>query len=618
MCGIFGHVGPLDKHRAIDCLNLLAHRGPDDSGILNTPDVTLGHRRLAIIDTTESGHQPMSYLGGRFWGVFNGEIYNFIELREELSGKGHTFHSNSDTEVLLASFAEWGEQCLDRFNGMWALAIWDTSRKSLFLARDRFGKKPLFYARVSDGFVFASEMKAIMPLLKRICPNIDLIRDASRLFTYESTDECLIDGIRRFPAGHYGWLKEGLLSLRRWWNTLDHIPKVSGRYEEQCEEFRSLLLDSCRLRMRSDVPLATALSGGLDSSSISAAVCSITKGASMPKPDFRRQNTFVATFPGTPLDETKYADRVSSYLDLNTTHVAVDPLKGLSRLSEYMYLFEEIYLTSPVPFMQTYEQVRANGIKVSLDGHGADELFGGYTFDFIHALTDAKFDIAAVRMIVSAYYDSQPQDSSQFSLPPKAVFLLRWYLRQLLSNRCFSAETVGKDAAHPRWRELDSLGKVLYRSTHETILPTLLRNYDRYSMANGVEIRMPFLDHRLVSFAFALPWRSKMRGGFSKAIVRDAMTRYLPTEIAYRKTKIGFNTPIVDWMRGPLKPFILDTVSSVEFKTCQLIDAPTVSAKLLDVVKGERVSFAQGEQAWTLLTPFLWEQSFALGGGRPA
>ncbi len=614
MCGIFGFVGKIPREKAGACLDTLSHRGPDGRGLFQQDAITLGHRRLSILDLSERGHQPMSTPDGRYWITFNGEIYNFVEIRKELSNK-YSFRSESDTEVILAAFELWGEECLHRFNGMWALAIWDTIEQKLFLSRDRFGKKPLFYTSLNDGFAFASEMKALLPLLTSISPNEELIRDTHRIFTYESTSDCLIRGIQRFPAGHRGWFHKGSLRLERWWNTLDHIPETLPKYEDQVARFRELFIDSCRLRMRSDVPLGTALSGGLDSSATITTMAHLAKTESTERMGQSWQHAFVASFPGSDNDETKFAQQVTDYIGIPSTVISVDPLKSIGMLAEYFRLFEEIYITSPIPFMLTYGAIKANGVTVTLDGHGADELFGGYTFNYLNALRDAGPLSFKAKDILDTFYSSQFPNANH--LPPKLLFFLNWQARDIAKRLLGRGRIASVDSGHPNWSRFDHLNRILYVSSHETILPTLLRNYDRYSMANGVEIRMPFMDHRLVTFAFSLPWTSKIRNGFSKAIIRDAVADLMPKSIAYRKAKVGFNSPIVDWMKRPLRPFFLDILASSSFKTCSLINATATANMVCKVIDEPTPNYLQGEAAWTALTPYFWEQTFLKGLGLP-
>jgi len=618
MCGIFGFVGKLHPEQAALCLDTLAHRGPDGSGMWRHGNITLGHRRLSILDLSEGGRQPMAYGGGRYVITFNGEIYNFVELRGELEVLGHRFQSGSDTEVVLAAFAAWGEGCQERFNGMWAFAIWDRSENAIFLSRDRFGKKPLFYTTLPNGeFAFASEMKALMPLLGEVRANRALVMDHTRIFTYEATEECVIEGIQRFPAGHCGWLREGRLTRRRWWCTLDRLPTIPYRYEEQVELFRELFVDACRLRMRSDVPLGTALSGGLDSSATISTMSHIARHGGTSRMGGSWQHAFVASFPGTPLDEVRYARMVTDHIGIEASVIEINPLEAMHELERYFYLFEELYITSPIPFMRTYGAVKSAGISVTLDGHGADELFGGYTFDYLIALRDAGLNLRQAHQIATTYYDSWPEDTEQFAkLPSKMRFIAGQHVRHIARKALGRARDANsRDASHPAWKDLGHLNRQLYISTHESILPTLLRNYDRYSMANSVEIRMPFMDHRIVSFAFSLPWQSKIRGGFSKAVVRDAVAPFMPPQVTYRKTKIGFNSPIVDWMKGPLKGYFLDLVASRSFRECDLINADETARAINHVIKTRAASFSDGERAWTMLTPYLWERAML---GRPA
>lgn len=615
MCGILGYVGHIDRMTFLHCLHPLEHRGPDDMGIWHTPDICLGHQRLAILDLSAKGKQPMSCPDGRYWITYNGEVYNFLELRKELATMGYRFETETDTEVILAAFMAWGAKCLDRFNGMWALAIWDNKEKSLFLTRDRFGKKPLFYAYFPSGFAFSSEMKSLFPLLGQIRPNYGLIRDRKRIFSYEATAECLIQGIKRFPAGHFGWYRNGNLSLQRWWSTLDHLIPVPATYEEQVEQFRELFVDACRIRMRSDVPLGTALSGGLDSSVTFATVAHVANTRPEKRSASDWQHAFVAAFPGTPLDETQYAKLMTDHLGIQATFIDIDPLKALDRLYDYLYLFEELYTTPPIPFMLTYAAMKTQGIKVTLDGHGADECFGGYDFDFLAALEDARLNLRQIRMILSTRYASFPKNSSQFPLPSRFRFWVQWHLARIAKRMRHPSTFRSEGKQNPNWKNLDHLTRQLYFSTHHTVLPTILRNYDRYSMANGVEIRMPFMDYRLVTYAFSLPWTSKIRNGFSKSIIRDAMAFLLPPAVAYRKSKIGFNSPMIDWMKGPLKEFFLDSTETQAFRQCDLINPQVVRRKVKKVIDDPEATFQDAQTAWAMLSPYLWERA-VIGGLR--
>ncbi len=621
MCGIFGIVNEnIAPEKAEFCLNRLMHRGPDGGDLWREDGICFGHRRLAILDLSENGRQPMTVGDGRYEMVFNGEIYNFIEVRKELEALGDTFVGESDSEVLLAAYIRWGKDAFTRFNGMWACAIWDRLQKTLFLSRDRFGVKPLYYTYLDSAktkLAFASEMKALMPLMEKVTPNRAIVCDPVRMVYYESTEECVINGIYRFPAACHGTFDPSQsdwgVVITKYYNTLDHLMKLPSSYEEQVEMCRAIFLDACKIRMRSDVTIGTALSGGLDSSATICAMAHLAKEGTTDRMSNDWQHAFVATFPGTALDESVYAKTVTDYLQIPATFVEIDPCASIDKLEEYIYKLEDVYLTSPIPMMRLYGALRENGTIVTIDGHGADELFGGYTFDFVNALADAHTREER-DMVMTAYIESFPKDGSNMSLsmPTPMGVKLSMAKKKLydLKNHKTQAYKAVRAAGDLRYKKMDHLNKILYASSHETILPTLLRNYDRYSMAASVEIRMPFMDYRMVELAMSLPWTSKLHGGFSKSIIRDACAPFMPGSIAYRRTKIGFNTPIVEWMQGPLREYFTDMVGSTDFANCDLIEAQNVRAMVENVIHNEKATFLDGEKAFSALYPYLWSKAF--------
>jgi asparagine synthase (glutamine-hydrolysing) len=595
MCGILGVVGKINNEQFEYALSKLQHRGPDGYGVWYDDGISLGHRRLSIIDLSENGKQPMLF-ENRYVITFNGEIYNYIEIKNELKNLGYSFRSSSDTEVILAAYDKWGEKCFTRFNGMWALAIWDKKDKKLFLSRDRLGKKPLFYAFIPGGFAFASEMKSLYPLLGSVEKNIPVIQEAIRdVFSYESTDKCLIKGINRFPAASHGTLHNGKLSIEKYWAVLDEPTPVLKTYEEQVEYLRYLFLDACKIRMRSDVQIGTALSGGLDSTATITAMAHVANEQNLAGNTFGSdwQHAYVATFPGSEIDEQAYAKRVVDYLGIGATYITIDPLMNIDKIFYYTYMFEELYLTSPIPFIQLYNNVKSKGTTVTLDGHGSDELFAGYPFQFTKAINDALPNPMAVHRILQTYRNTLLKKNSY--LYDAGTHMYNAVIAYLKEQKRFS--------------NLDFLNNVLYRSTFETILPTLLRNYDRYSMINGVEIRMPFLDYRIVNFAFSIPWDSKIRNGYSKAIVRDSIIPFAPEDIVYRKSKIGFNSPFSEWLKGPLNTWINDEISSTDFKHSELIDQNDVINRIRNIETNDNASFMDGENAWKAFMPYIWEKS---------
>ena len=609
MCGILGVVGRSDPGRFERALDTLSHRGPDGRGVWRSEagDVTIGHRRLSILEPGEGGRQPMSR--GDLLISFNGEIYNFLEIRRHLESEGEVFQTRSDTEVLLAAYCRWGENCLERLNGMWAFAIWNKKKQSLFLARDRFGKKPLFYSFHEGSLIFGSEMKALVSLIGSASPSKDFHWMASHPFDYEATDKCLIQGIRRFPAGSWASITLGDLDRRefcfhRFWETLDHLEEFNDGYDSQVARFRDLFLDSCRLRMRSDVPIGTALSGGIDSSAVACTMRQIAEN----EPDARMarewQHAFVATFPGSELDEREYAESVATHIDSQAHYLPIDPEASLERLDRDLYLFEEIYITSPMPMMRLYGAVREHGVKVTIDGHGADELLVGYA-GFRHTLNDTLFDPKRFDHILETCELPSGRWRDRLAALRDLHGGGRGLIRFLSSRLCDPKQD---DISR---KQLGYLNQVLYDCFHSNVLPTLLRNYDRYSMANGVEIRMPFMDHRLVSYCFSLPWQSKAPGKstLTKMILRDAVGDWMPEKIRNRRSKIGFNTPFLEWMKGPWREFLLDTIRSSAFANCQLIDPASVRQEIESSIENP-VSADRADRAWNDLMPFLWERAF--------
>jgi asparagine synthase (glutamine-hydrolysing) len=617
MCGILGILPKAnDEYLFEDALNKITHRGPDGFGIWHDEQaaISLGHRRLSILDLSESGKQPMHF--GQYVITFNGEIYNFIEIKKELEKKGYQFHTESDTEVVLASFQEWKEGCLHKFNGMWAMAIWDKKNQKLFLSRDRFGKKPLFYAFIGEQMVFASEMKAIFPFLPEVKPSKDFEWCKNNLFQYENTDKTLIEGIKRFPASSYAFYQPFTkeLKIEKYWDTLNNLVDVPEKYEEQAEQFRELFMDACKIRMRSDVAIGTALSGGLDSSATICTMAHIAKQTQQDRVAKDWQHAFVATFPNTFLDESIYAKKVVDYLNIPATYLPIDPAKGIEKLENYLYLFEELYLTSPIPMTDLYGSVKASGVTVTIDGHGADELFAGYGQDIFRAFIDSGVNFKDIQNILNTYKGLRDIEDVQIIKEKVDLYTYWQYVKKAhLGNlnvlKSYIKSILGKKTENIKTKKLGYFNTYLYEIFHQSILPTLLRNYDRYAMANGVEVRMPFLDYRLVSYCFSLPWKSKLRNGYTKAIVRDALKDIMPAEIVWRSTKIGFNTPIVDWMKNEWKEFLLDNIYSTNFENCSLIDKSKVRNQVEYVIKNPQATFGDGERAWTGLMPYFWEKS---------
>lgn len=617
MCGIVGGWGNVSQQRLQTGLRKLAHRGPDGEGFFadENHQIYLGHRRLSILDVSAAGNQPFFY--EHLAIVFNGEIYNFVELRNELRQQGFHFATETDTEVVMAAYLHWGVGCLERFNGMWSFVIWDSKKQECFISRDRFGKKPLFYAFYKDAFLFASEMKAIIPCFDEVEVSEDFDWCNNNILAYEATDKCLIRYIKRFPAGSYAILKKGEQSLRpvRFWETRKELIAVPRRYEEQVEQFRELFIDACAIRMRSDVPIGTALSGGLDSSAVMCTMAHIARNRKPERQATSWQHAFVACFKGTALDERVYAEQVVAYLDVPASYLEIAPTQSPDKLLNYLYFFEELYHTSPVPMIELYSNIKKNGVVVSIDGHGADEMMSGYRSDITKALLDAGLHPGKIRNILSTYQSMISDEAAPDNRPGAGFKEWRKQMhihlngRKNVARHVLGAITGSNKKEDIRNGQLGYYNELLYELFHDTVLPTLLRNYDRYSMAAGVESRMPFMDHRLVSFTFSVPWESKLRNGYTKSLIRDAVRPFMPPDIVNRKSKIGFNTPILEWLRGPWRSFIADTIASASFRNCDLINHSEITRMMDCIWHTDTQDVAHGEYAWFLLSPYFWQQA---------
>ena len=568
-----------------------------------------------------------TYSNAKYTLVFNGEIYNFLELRDELIAKGYIFYTDSDSEVLLASFDAYGSACLNKFNGMWAFAIFNHETKELFLSRDRFGKKPLFYAFTTDKqnqthFVFASEMKAIYPFLKELKPSSSFNEMVhNKIYSYEHTEHTLIYGIKRFPKAHFAIINldsihNGAKSLQaqRYYHILDNLPYDPQKpkpYEDIVAEFRHLFFDSVALRMRSDVCLGTALSGGVDSSATICTMHHISNNDKYTKRSNDWQHACIACFKDTPLDESQYAKIVCEHIHIEGEFLEINPVSHWDKIEQYFYLFEDLYTTSPIPMIATYQAIKQKGVTVTLDGHGADELFSGYGH-LINALWDAKYNIKQIKNILHTINNTRELPKDSLSLYKEGISFLLKNFNKNIRNKMYSPYD-----SNPNFSKLDYCSKWLYELFDQSVLPTLLRNYDRYSMINGVEVRMPFLDHRLVELVFSLPYTYKIRNGFTKALIRDSICDIMPESIIWRKSKMGFASPIIQWMqrdrkRNGLKEWFLDVVHSREFLECNLVKNPkSIRDLTIKICNNDESDYSKGEFVWCGINPYLWQKSLS-------
>ena len=396
MCGIAGAINySLSDEKKSEVIESLRHRGPDSQSSFQSEDgnIWLAHTRLSIIDLSNDASQPMSSVCGRWKIVFNGEIYNYIELRNQLISEGCIFKTQSDTEVFLVGLIKYGPNFQLKCNGMWAFCLWDSEKNETLFGRDRFGKKPLFYAEFKGGLVFASEMKAMIKMLGKACPSniVNKIFSGSNIFKFEYLETTVLKNVNKILPGHYGFYKNCILEKYRWWCTLDHLVDVPKKYDDQVKIFRELLIDAVRIRMRSDVPIGTGLSGGLDSSSIVSVMKFIdNEKANNLNSSSDWQHCFCSSFSNSSIDESKWAKKVCDDLDLNLNIINIKPNSSKWSIEGSLSQVEDPYITIPIPHLETYDAMAKAGIKVSIDGHGVDELFCGYD-NLLVASSDATF-----------------------------------------------------------------------------------------------------------------------------------------------------------------------------------------------------------------------------------
>jgi asparagine synthase (glutamine-hydrolysing) len=612
MCGIAGiwqlDGRPVQPSTIERFIGSLAHRGPDGQGVLieDNGRLALAHRRLAILDRSAAGEQPMRSISGRYDITYNGEVYNFLELRSDLERDGFQFRTDTDTEVILASFERWGSDCLLRFNGMWSFAIWDRHSRSLFLSRDRFGVKPLYIVSGPQRIAFASELKAFLHLDgfdAQASPEAIQARLADNF-----SDHVLLRGVEAIPPGHYVEITPGRTQRTRWWNTLDHLARVPHDLASQAEEFRELLFDACRLRLRSDVPVATSLSGGLDSSSVLCSIASVTEGvgAKRQAPEWRR--AFIAGFEGTVQDEARHAQLVVAQTHATPVMREFSGDQLRADLDSYLYQFEEIGGLLGIASWGLYREMRREGVSVSIDGHGGDELLGGYGVHIMLELLRSTGFFATPRRtldLINTLHGLHPSGSDDSPLnravlaaltipSARAIFRALPYTRsrqerldELVRRHSFIPAAPVDAEARGEEQSIDALGPLtgaLYRSFHRLSLPRILRNFDAHSMGHGVEVRMPLLDWRLVCYAFATPDESKVGNGYAKRLLREAMRGVVPEPVRLRRDKLGYNAPIAQWLDQGLGDWLWDEVNHPEFLRSELWNGQA----LLELARAKR------------------------------
>jgi asparagine synthase (glutamine-hydrolysing) len=573
MCGIAGlfHLEtpkPVDPARVTMMTDAIAHRGPDGADVWTAPGVGLGHRRLSIIDL-EGSPQPMSTVDGALTIIYNGEVYNFAEVKAELQALGVQFRTAGDTEVILLGYRQWGAGVLPRLNGMFAFAIYDARHQSVFMARDRMGVKPLHYVALADGSIaFSSELKGLLanPAVRRE-PDVTAIEDYLT-FGYVPDDACIVAGVKKLPAGTYLTLERGktIPKPTLWWD-LDFTERTTASVGALEEEMRDLLRQAVTSRMVSDVPLGAFLSGGVDSSAVVAFMAEASKAP---------VQTCSIGFDVGALDETRYADQIAQRFatDHRKRMVAVDDFAAMDALSA---AFDEPFAdASALPTWRVCQLARET-VTVALSGDGADEAFAGYRrYKFQHAEEQTrgllpaglrqpvfgalgkyypKADWAPQWMRAKSTFQNLARDGN--SAYARSVAVTMPEMRDALYTKSFQAGLQGHRAEHRYIAAMDqapardALDRAQYADFKIWLPGDILTKVDRTSMNVSLEAREPLLDYRLVEFGARLPVKYRIQGGEGKWLMKKAMEGHLPRDILYRK-KMGFVTPISAWFKGPL------------------------------------------------------------------
>jgi len=599
MCAITGmvssEIGGADIERVKFLNKALSHRGPDGEGIWVDPSgiAIFGHRRLAILDLSADAKQPMISSDGKYVISYNGEIYNFCELQSQLENKGYSFRTKSDTEVILASWQAWGEKMLDRFNGMWSLAIWDIENRKLFLSRDRFGVKPLFYYCDKNSITFSSEL---YPLKNSVFPKPEYDKAIiGRLlvdpFSVEASISTLFKNIHRLLPGHCAVWKSGKMEIKRWWRTTDHLISVPSNWNDREEKFRELFFDSIRIRMRSDVPIGTCLSGGFDSTAVASTMLRMATESQRTRGATVWRHAFVATFPGKDNDERPQAEEASAYVGITPTVVEIRDENALENIEQILGGFDDVYIGLPSAIWMLYRELRRENVLVTLDGHGADELMGAYR-------SEAAGIGYQLRKLFGSLF------SRGGSTRRMADILRRFalaagdccYLREGWQSVGNPLDLVG--IGDPLPKEWGLMNRHLYHMFHATVLPTILRNYDRLSMAHGIEVRMPFMDWRLVSYVMSLPDSCKSNNDYTKVIARRSLHGIMPESIRTMKKKVGFNSPMPSWLNGPLSEWVLNVMSGHVSNYDDIVDTPRILAQINRLTSQKRWDWRSAGRLW--------------------
>lgn len=603
MCGIAGFIdSKLSREIAqgtIDSmLESISHRGPDATSNWVEMPVVLGHNRLSIIDLSDDGIQPMHHFDSVI--VFNGEIYNYLEIRKVLIEKGYQFKTQTDTEVILAAYREYGSKCVDHFIGMWAFALWDKQTKRLFCSRDRFGIKPFYYILEGDRFYFGSEYKALKksPLFTNDL-NLDQVSRGLQLGWVCYKDETYYSKLKALPAASNLFYVDGVVEVERYWD-IELKKSTNLSTEEKYNYFKELFLDSIKLHMRADVEVGGCLSGGIDSSAISASVAKL-----FPEINFK---TFTIYYEGkNEVDERPWVNEVLAQ-NKSIVDFAYSPSESdLINHYERAFYFADVPLAGSSPISQYFvmQLAKKQNIKVLLDGQGSDEYLAGYMHSFYRLigglLSSGKF-LQAHRQFYSHCSLQDFSATKKIDAAAKSAFTV---IKD--ENALYNFEfknyfpLLSKNSSEVALEKLETtrLNQFLYHLTFNTSLPSLLHYEDRNSMAFSIESRVPFLDHRLVELAFSLNDNDKFDIGVTKKVLRKAMHGIIPEKIENRYDKKGFVTPgEVKWLRGPLNNLL-----TINFEGLPFIKKSTALKLMREFNSGEN---RNANLVWRLATLNHW------------
>ena len=623
MCGISGIItrsSVVDDTILQRMIAPIEYRGPDGDGYLCLENNTVGlaHRRLSILDTRAIGRQPMNSACGRYWVTFNGEIYNYLELKKDLIAAGYNFKTETDTEVLIYAYAHWGRQCLERFIGMFAFALWDDDKKELFAARDRLGIKPFYYLLNNDRFYFASEVKSILAVVETNPVVDETLIDSYMSFGYVPGEATLFKGINRLLPGHaLTYSQKDSLKIFTYWDlSFDNIH--DNGITDHAHEVDQILTDSINLRLRSDVPLGVFLSGGLDSSAV---VSLLSPGASSGLKTFSVAYDFGAAY-----DETPYAREVSQKFNTDHHETRMSPQQFVDFIPQYIRHMDEPVTEAAAISLYYVSKLAREQVVVCLSGEGSDELFAGYDFYAYNlalekmrsllGMSGSSMLSALGRKItrsqkINKYLDmlEQPFEErykgiSSYDDSVKNNLYQKDFLPVVKQGNPQLGEFL--QSLHTKSQNWDPLSRMLYFDTKTWLVDDLLIKADRMSMATSIELRVPFLDHRLVEYAAKIPSKYKMHNFNPKYVLKKMMKNRLPNSIINRK-KMGFPTPLEMMFRGDLYEYAHDTLLSQQAVGRGYFDRTAVENLLID----HRAGKAQNHrEIWQLVVLEEWHRQF--------